>query len=283
MRNKIFSKSALSLMMSLILSFSLLINCKVAYAKTSTASTKGNIKIVQDDGDTCRVVDEYKGDKLYVTLDKKTNEITMKSIEKSKNVICAALDINTKEKNYKVKVNDLNNPYKKGEVSATIVDNDSKKEYKIDNNKVKAQAPAVIPLLDILGAEILEYLGEMGYLMIISGATASLASAIMADLTQKNDRYYTADFEFITYGPIYVGPAISYAEALSRMQSGKNIMCKYASDAKNVAGRVYLDSTKFPPVGPEIDAGKENNPGYFYHYHPYGRNPNSHAWIMRVL
>lgn len=279
MRNKILNKRVLSLMMCLILSFSILINCNVAFAKTSTASTKGNIKIVQDDSNICKIVDEYKGDKLYVTLDKKTNEITMKSIEKSKNIALAALDINTKEKNYKVKVNDLRNPDKEGEISATIIDNDSKKEYKIENNKVKAQWAAVIPLIELLGPEILEFLGEMGYLIIIGGATFSIATTIMAELTQKSDRYYRAEFR---YGTVYVGPAISFAEAVSRVSSGNNIMCKYDSDAYTIAYRVHPNYTT-PPVGPEIDYGKEYTPGYFYHYHPYGRTPNSHAWIMRVL
>lgn len=170
----------------------------------------------------------------------------MKSIEKSKNKVRSLVSFSSenKVKNYEVETHELMNPEKQGIVSATIIDTDTKKEYKIeDNDKVKAQAQLAIPLLEILGAPLLEKLGELGLLMIISNATYAIASSVADELSQSKQRYFEA---YIDWGKndVLVGPAIDYSTAKARARNNKNVMCLKAKDAYDVAKWAFKD--QFP-------------------------------------
>ncbi|WP_125153496.1 hypothetical protein [Clostridium rectalis] len=275
--NKKLFKQFLSLLMTFCLSFSFFSGSFV-FAKTSK---KGNIKVIKNDKNICEVVGEYKGDELHAIFDKKTNKVTMKSIEKPKNMVYSLLFSENKVKNYEVEIHELRNPEKPGIVSATIIDKDTKKEYKIqDDDKVKAQAPAAVPLLEILGAQVLEKLGELGLLMIISNATYAIASSVADELTsQRKQRYFEA---YIDWGKrdVLVGPAISYQQAKSRARNNKDIMCVKEDDAYDVAYWALKEQfpgtaglgMNFTPVGPEIHGGGAH--GYYKHYHLHDRAKN---------
>lgn len=285
--NKKLFKQFLSLLMTFCLSFSFFVNNgSIVFAQTSE---KDNIKVIINDENICEVVGEYKGDELHAILDKKTSKVTMKSIEKPKNKVRSLFSFSSEDKvkNYEVEIHELMNPEKPGIVSATIIDTDTKKEYKIeDNDKVKAQAPYVVPLLEILGAPLLQKLGELGLLAIISSATYAIASSIADELSESSQRYFEA---YIDWGKndVFVGPAIDYSTAKARARNNKDVMCPKARDAYDVAKWALKDQfpgtaglgMNFEPEGPE--RGGNGDPGYYWHYHLHGRPANgAHVFYL---
>ena len=60
-------------------------------------------------------------------------------------------------------------------------------------------------------------------------------------------------------------------EVLQRLQENKY------EEAKAVAKAAYSNKK---PVGPEIDKGKENTMGYYYHYHVYQRKKKGHVFFL---
>ena len=76
---------------------------------------------------------------------------------------------------------------------------------------------------------------------------------------------------------IVLGSPISRKQAVARMKNGKNVFTTTKSKAKSVA----TEASYFKkPVGPEIDSGKSNTPGYYYHYHLNGRKHKNHIWYL---
>jgi cob(I)alamin adenosyltransferase len=55
------------------------------YAESTTGTS--NMKIVQNDDNICKVVGEYDEGTAYAILNKNTNEVTLETVEKSKNKI----------------------------------------------------------------------------------------------------------------------------------------------------------------------------------------------------
>jgi hypothetical protein len=90
----------------------------------------------------------------------------------------------------------------------------------------------------------------------------------------SKSRYWTA-----TLYPNYVdiGRSISYSKAVKEVSSGRNVFTVTCAEAKAVAKAAYSNKK---PVGPEIDKGKENTLGYYYHFHVYGRNKKGHVYFL---
>lgn len=269
-------KNIISFFMCICLILSISVNC--VYAKDALKNTKGNITIVENNDEIIHVIDEYKGDELHAIFNKRTMKITMEVLEKSKMIKRLLRNEKSEITNYEVRVKELRNPKKQG-VSAIIVDKNTKKEYKIGEcDKVKAQAPAVVPLIEILGVEILEVLGEIGLVTVMSGATYIAASEINHTMTQAfaNSRPASPYFQaYIDYnlGDVMIGPKIEIGTAITRILAGLDVMCMSGSDAEDL---IKACDPSFKPVGPEKHKGRGK---YYYHYHRNGRE-DGHAFYL---
>lgn len=216
-------------------------------------------KVVQNDEKICTVMGEYEGDTLYATLDKTTNQVTMQAVEKSKTKFLGVPIGEDKITNYEVKIDNAD----ENNISATISDTETHKEFKIrksNHDKVIAQAVVLVPVLEILGQALLEYLIAATAVLIIAGATYYVASTIAEELRKRSYDYYQAE---LRSGQVYIGPAVDYNYALAAVEIGGNIFSRTQTLAKNLAtaaGSGYR--------GPEIHGTGSN---YFWHYHPkYG-------------
>ena len=90
----------------------------------------------------------------------------------------------------------------------------------------------------------------------------------------SKDRYWTAT---LRTNYVDIGRAISYSKAVKEVSNGRNVFTVTSSEAKAVAKAAYSNKK---PVGPEIDKGKENTMGYYYHYHVYQRKKKGHVFFL---
>ena len=100
-------------------------------------------------------------------------------------------------------------------------------------------------------------------------------SKIKSKVRKKSkDRYWTAT---LRTNYVDIGRAISYSKAVKEVSNGRNVFTVTSSEAKAVAKAAYSNKK---PVGPEIDKGKENTMGYYYHYHVYQRKKKGHVFFL---
>lgn len=105
----------------------------------------------------------------------------------------------------------------------------------------------------------------------ISKADAKIRSKVKRG---KNARYWTAT---LRVGYVDLGREITYAKAVAEVSAGRNVFTITSAHAKAVAKAAYSNKK---PVGPEIDKGKGNTKGYYYHYHVYGRKKKGHVFFL---
>ena len=216
---------------------------------------------------------EYEGDQLYATYNKLTKEITMQSVEKPKLIGKA------KVHNYAVNVDKA---IKGDEISATLIDMDSKKEYKVSKkhdkeskeyDKVQAQGVIMVPLIQWLGAPLLAYLIEVVAIVIVVGVTYVALSSVLDKIKRDSYSYYAA--YTVPGDAVYIGGAINYSSAVARLQFGPgfDVFAKTSSLAYTAAQGAGYGLT---PVGPEIGS----SPGeQYWHYHPYLRWFGTHSFF----
>ena len=86
-------------------------------------------------------------------------------------------------------------------------------------------------------------------------------------------RYWTA-----TLHPDYVslGRALTYDEAVQEIEQGHNVFTVTSGEAMALA---LTASKKGSVLNKEIDTGKENTDGYYWHYHPKPRN-DGHVFFL---
>ena len=100
-------------------------------------------------------------------------------------------------------------------------------------------------------------------------------SKIKSKVKRKSkDRYWTAT---LRTNYVDIGRAITYSKAVKEVSNGRNVFTVTSSEAKAVAKAAYSNKK---PVGPEIDKGKENTMGYYYHYHVYQRKKKGHVFFL---
>lgn len=225
-----------------------------------------NFQTVQNDKTKTIVKAVYEGDEIYATLDKKTHEVTMQTIEYPKLMGLKIGD--AKKTDYKVKIDEAF----EGKLSATVTNLKNQKEYKFNREKVKAQF--VIPLVVIIGEVLLDYLISISATIVISGIIYAIASEITDDIVWDDPDYYMAQ---VTGGEVYVGSAIDFSTAVSRATSRKDVFCKNNSKAKSLANAAGNWSV---PIGPEVHGSWD--PEYYWHYHPGNQltQPRSHEFFF---
>ena len=74
-----------------------------------------------------------------------------------------------------------------------------------------------------------------------------------------------------------LGRKLSYTQAVNEVKKGKSVFTVTNAEAKAVA-KAAGNNKK--PVGPEIDKGKQNTIGYYYHYHINGRKNKGHVFYL---
>jgi hypothetical protein len=245
-------------------------NPALAAAKNGATNTK-NITIVKKDRNIVEVKGVYNGNELYATLDRKTNEITMKAVEKPKSVLNSLMVSKDKTTNYKVNIHDA----QKGEkISGEIINSETNQKLLLGNknestDKVKAQAPAVIPLIEILGEALLQALIAASATLIVGGVTYVAASEIADTLNDNVDcDYYMA---YLGYGDVYIGSGIDWSTACSIV---KRNSVNYGVWANSLAKASKLGSNW---GGYRLD-NPHGDDGYYYHYHSLAY-PKSHIWF----
>ena len=77
-----------------------------------------------------------------------------------------------------------------------------------------------------------------------------------------------------------IGRSLSFAQAVKEVQAGRNVFTVTWYEAKAVARFAGGDiGSNNKELYPEIDNGKENTPGYYYHYHTYNRK-GGHVYYL---
>ncbi len=99
--------------------------------------------------------------------------------------------------------------------------------------------------------------------------------------SKPQEMYWTATIN--KKGFIDIGRPLTFSQAVAEVQSGRNVIAATWFQAKKVArvagGRVGYNNTALTP---EINAGMENTPGYYYHYHTYNRK-GGHVFFLFPL
>lgn len=263
-------KKAIALMVCICFIFSFCFNDVMAAEKVNY--DKSQIKVVKNDDKLCSVMGTYDDDELYASLDKETNKISMKAVEKPKVNILGISMGKEKVTNYDVKIDTLVD----GEVSAILTDIASKKEYKIGKSeKVKAQVPALIPLVEILGPALLEALGAAATAIVLAGITYYAATTVVQTLRNQSHNYYIAR---LYNNILYIGGAFpSDSAAYAWLQSTSHNV--FAINRGLAFDAAISCSTHIPPQA--IYNIPHGGGGYLPHYHPRtqtGQQGSQHCW-----
>ncbi len=99
------------------------------------------------------------------------------------------------------------------------------------------------------------------------------------DTVKRNSkvRYWTAT---VQKDYVDIGRSLTYSQAVKEVVAGRSVFTVTSYEAKAVAlaagGNVGANNKK---LFPEIDKGRENTPGYYYHYHTYNRK-GGHVYYL---
>ena len=91
---------------------------------------------------------------------------------------------------------------------------------------------------------------------------------------KSKTRYWSANLKS---GYVDIGKPLTFSQAKSYVRKGKNVFTVTKREAKLLSKSAYGGKK---PVGPEIDKGKNNVIGYYWHYHVYGRKNKAHVWYL---
>ncbi len=64
---------------------------------------------------------------------------------------------------------------------------------------------------------------------------------------------------------------------INEIRNGRNVFTVTRGEAKTVAKAAGNNKT---PIGPEIDKGKENTIGYYYHFHVAKKTKPGHVFFL---
>ena len=93
----------------------------------------------------------------------------------------------------------------------------------------------------------------------------------------SSDRYWEAT---VMSGYVKLGSAITFNQAVRRVKNGDSVFTVMWYEAKEVAIAAGGESgSNNKNLLPEIDKGKENEKGYYYHYHTYNRK-GGHVYYL---
>lgn len=134
-------------------------------------------------------------------------------------------------------------------------------------------ADGPIPLGDIIycvTAVGLMAVARIGGKYVRVSNQAAKAHAEIKSKVKKSSktRYWTAT---IKKGYVDIGRGLTYSQAVKEVAKGNNVFAVTKYEAKVVAIAAGGKSKDAKNVINEIDKGKKNVPGHYYHYHTYNR------------
>jgi hypothetical protein len=253
----------LAMLVCLCLLFTICFNGVLAADKSKL---KGKYSVVRNDKNICTVKTEEDGNELYASLDKLTNEITVKVVEKTKKKLFGKALGKDKETNYSVVIEDFCND----ELTAVLIDKETKKEHKVRSKenleKVKAQIPVVLGAGALAAlVKALLYTAAIG---LTFAAAMSIADAIRKNKNNNERIYFRAN---CTYPGAEVNMSYYYTEdqAATLLELGYDFYAVNSSDAIYLCKKVSGGYT-----GPTNDGNSKNA----YHYHPLSYVGRAHVF-----
>ncbi|WP_214483084.1 hypothetical protein [Bacillus sp. SM2101] len=213
-----FFKKSLAMILSVCIVLMNLGSTNIARADDADKENEIDYKVVETSDDLVTVMTEYKGDELYATLDKTTNEVTLETVEKPKSLLKNGEEKRTK---YRVEVEEA---HTNGYILATVIDDKSKEKIKIEKgenkgkekiDKEKEEENIVVAQIPLLAGAIIEW-GAAGLLAALFAEAASIAIAgIIAyeiaeaweEMNKSKYDYWTANLDE-DKTDVFIGPAI---------------------------------------------------------------------------
>jgi len=243
-----------------------------AHAAKRTISQDGfTFDIVRDDAAFTEIVTKYEGDEYRGILDRSTGNITIEVTGKDK-----------ERHSYEVQVENADG----SSFSAVLKDKKDKREYRLgkDKKKVRAQFVIALPIaIGLIDALVMALLAASATI-VIAGVTYYVASKVIENVKRSSYDYFMA---VIRNNDVYIGPAIDYSTAFTRVYGNGDIWCRTQILCQTIAYNVsYTYNTiivnKIPNIsdkerkteiekragviGPEIHGNGSS--GYYFHYHP---------------
>ncbi|MDD4157601.1 MAG: hypothetical protein PHY08_13630 [Candidatus Cloacimonetes bacterium] len=207
------------------------------------------------------------GDKIYATLDKSMEEISLEFIDYPQNMLGIGIGMpeNTK---YDVTATVLTSE----NINAKVINTKTKESINIKEyrGEVTAQNIIFIPIAEyLLTASIVAALQALlmaTATIVVAGVIFYAASKVMPELRAKQPsiKYYKATLQ---NGNVYIGAELTTAQAASYLKANmtstypNNIFAyssTYALSICNVVSPIHAS------IGPE----KHGEEGYYSHYHP---------------
>ncbi|WP_419889532.1 hypothetical protein [Paenibacillus xylanexedens] len=275
------TKKFLSILLSLVLILTVVIQPTGATDSTNTDS-EFNFELLQKDDNIVKVkATRDNGDELYATMDKNTSEVTMEAVEKQQQNLFSILGVTEggyETTLYTVDIETLDGPI----VDATITSVDTGEVFKISDNvdRVSAQLPALIPVVQWGGSALLAWLASHALSMTIAGITAYVITDIAADI--KKNKQYNYWPAWIRKNDIYVGGEAFKSDRdafdwIKKKNSGENSVFARTSSKADQAARAVTGLSKYNSEHQGVE-------GHYPHYHPLEPDRitqfKNHAWFL---
>ncbi|WP_434749080.1 hypothetical protein [Paenibacillus amylolyticus] len=275
------NKKFLSVLLSLVLIITVVIQPTGATDSTNT-DNEYNFELIQKDENIVKVkATRDNGDELYATMDKNTSEVTMEAVEKQQQNLFSILGV-TESVNettlYTVDIETLDGPI----VDATLTNVDTGQAMKISENvdRVSAQLPLLVPVVQWGGSALLAWLASHALSITIAGITAYVITDLAADI--KRNKQYNYWPAWIRKNDIYVG-----GEAFPNDRAAFNWINEKNSGEYNVFARTLskADQAAKSVTGlSKYNSEHQGAEGHYPHYHPLEPDRvtqfKNHAWFM---
>ncbi|TVX94064.1 hypothetical protein [Paenibacillus agilis] len=224
---------------------------------------------VRNDSEFIELKITENGDHLYGTIDLKTSEITMKTVEQPKSQLRAIFSSEVVTE-YDVNVIEHTDTV----LNAIIIERETKEEYIIQEvleEKVQAQAP-IIGIIRLLAK-------KYGDDMVKALRTAKKVkkdndgnewvdardSDMKKFVTGESHLYYKAYVDHDVDTTVRIGDPIGYHEAQSRSANGSDVFCKTKIVCKNLAkGNSDVDNAI---ISEQAHGNQQEASGQFWHFH----------------
>lgn len=275
------TKKFLSVFLSLVLVLTVVIQSTGATNATNT-DEEYNFELIQKDENIVKVkATRDNGDELYATLNKNTDEVTMEAVEKQQTLFSRMGVTDSVYTNtiYSVDIETLDGDI----VDAIVTDVETGETLKISQNvdRVSAQLPVMVPLVQWGGSALLAWLASHAASMIIAGVTAYVITDLWADMKRNRQvNYWKA---WVRHGDIYVS-----GEGFKTDRDAFNWLKEENSDDYNLFAKT---SSKAEQAARSVTGrAKYNSPhgsaeGYYPHYHPLDpfdmkTQFDNHVWFV---
>ncbi len=268
-----------SSILALVLVFSVL-NLSV-FAEGKDGS-EGRFEVIHDDENSITVKGYYEEGELTATLNRVTSEVTLTEVEYSNNFLNIGGD---KASEYQADITTLDPENGAVEAVLTNVETNEKIELYTEGEKVEAQLPALVPLVEWAGGALLSYLAAHALSLTIAGITAYAISELSKDIKKSKYNYWPA---WIRKNDVYVGQDAFKTDGeafawINSQDSGEyNLWAKTDAKASQAAKRRKEANGA---VGHDAHQHKD---GYYNHYHPHffnkqtkqSRQFHNHIWYQ---